>query len=733
MRLPFVSVALACALVGSGSGSALAQATAATPSPDPGSALREAARVGDLAAVRRSLDAGTPVDAPARHGQTALQFAAEGGHAEVVQLLLARGADVNSRERFFGVTPLAAALGGKHRALALLLLARGARDVTDAIEVALETKDEELLAAALAGGHLAHLDGLALKAEAERRGMAAFGAAIAAATPLRKPRPAVVTGAEALAKLAGTYDVRGGGQATVAVAESGLRLARPGAAELLLRPVGDRVFETADGSAELAFGGRAGTVEYVLLNEAGVLTRMGPPAGPMQALATAAAAETAPRQRGPARPWPQFRGPGASGVADGQGVPRTWNIASGAGVRWKAPLPGLALSSPVIHGGRVFVTSVTSAKGDATFRTGLYGDGTSVDDLSEHVFKLHAFDAASGQPLWEREVFRGAPTVRRHLKSSLANATPATDGERVVVLFGAVGALAAFAVDGTPLWKQDVGVLDANDPQSGSAEWGHASSPVIHDGLVFVQGDRRADSFLAAYALKDGAPAWRVARDETSTWATPNVLSGPQGAELVTNGRTIRGYDPKTGAVLWTLGPNSEVIVATPVIGDGVAYVTAGYPPIRPVYAIRAGSRGDLTLPDGVRSSAAIAWSHARGGTYIPSPLLYAGHLYTLNNNGVLSCYRADDGTQLYQTRIGEAGTSFSASPIAADGALYLASETGDVFVLKAGPTPELLHKNTMDEVVMATPAASDGLLIVRTLGHVVALTEAAALAQGGK
>jgi outer membrane protein assembly factor BamB len=157
-----------------------------------------------------------------------------------------------------------------------------------------------------------------------------------------------------------------------------------------------------------------------------------------------------------------------------------------------------------------------------------------------------------------------------------------------------------------------------------------------------------------------------------------------------------------------------------------MVFVTAGYPPVRPVYAIRPGQRGDLTLPDGKRSSAAVAWSHARGGTYIPTPILYRGHLYTCNNNGILTCYRADTGEQVYQTRLGQAGASFSASPVAADGRIYFPSETGEVFVLRAGPEYGLLATNTMDEVVMATPAISDGLLSVRTLGHLVGIGEPA-------
>jgi outer membrane protein assembly factor BamB len=169
------------------------------------------------------------------------------------------------------------------------------------------------------------------------------------------------------------------------------------------------------------------------------------------------------------------------------------------------------------------------------------------------------------------------------------------------------------------------------------------------------------------------------------------------------------------------------VIVATPVIGEGKAFITAGYPPIRPIYAVRPGHRGDLTLPEGKESSDAVAWSHNRGGTYLPTPLLYRGLFYTVNNNGVLSCYKAETGERVYQTRLGAAGASFTASPLAADGRLYFPAETGEVYVLRAGPEFALLATNTMDEVVLASPAASNGLLVVRTLGHVVGIASSAA------
>ncbi len=526
-------------------------------------------------------------------------------------------------------------------------------------------------------------------------------------------------------RYAGRYRGAAAGEATVFVRGENLVLSEGGKPDLVLHPIGDGRFETSAGDAEARFGGRAGTIEGLAVNRDGDVSSFRvatPDPAPMKVAAAPNLCAKAARE--PARPWPQFRGLRASGNGDGQGIPATWDVAKGVNVRFKTPLPGMALSSPVVWGGRIYVTTAVSASGERSIRTGLYGDGSSVDDVSEHSFRLYALDASSGRVLWDREVHKGAPLVRRHLKSSLANATPATDGRTVVVLFGAVGVLAAYDTGGKQVWRKDIGVLDCNDPQAGVAEWGHASSPILYDDLVIVQADRRKDSFLAGYALKDGREVWRVARPEPSTWSTPNLLPARSGDELVTNGQSIRGYSPRDGKLLWSLGPNSEIVVATPVVADGVAFVTAGYPPVRPVYAIRPGHRGDLTLPQGERQSAAVVWSHARGGTYIPTPLHYRGHLYTVNNNGILTCYDAATGRQAYQTRLGETGASFAASPVAADGRLFFTAETGEVYVLKAGPAYELLATNKMDEVTMATPAMSDGLLVVRTLGHVVGIAE---------
>jgi outer membrane protein assembly factor BamB len=694
-----------------------------TPAAGDGADLGRAALAGDLARVRALLDRGVGPDAPAsRHGHTALMFAAERGHGEVAALLLERGADPAARESFFGITPLSAALDGGHLSLARVLLERGGPDAFDALLAAVEHGDIELARAALTSGRVTPLELKAARRRAAASASPALKALLDAATATRPRTAPVELPPQQLAAYAGRYRGGAAGDTTIAVEDGRLRVRGPDPLDFLLHPVGDHRFETAAGDVALELGGRGGLIEWAALNHEGELMELSLVTAEPAPMRRATGPGTADALRTEPRPWPQFRGPGASGVADGQGVPLRWDCATGDNVRFTTAIPGLALSSPIVWGDRIFVTTAVGAAGDVSFRTGLYGDGTSVGDQSEHSFRLYALDATSGAIVWEREIHRAAPTVRRHLKSSLANATPATDGQRVIALFGAVGVLAAYDFQGRALWTRDVGVLDCNDPQAGTAEWGHASSPVIHDGLVFVQGDRRRDSFLAAYRVATGEEAWRVPRDETSTWSTPSLLPAATGDELITNGRLIRAYDPRDGSLLWTLGPNSEVVVATPVVGGAVAFLTAGYPPVRPIYAVRGGRRGDLTLPAGATTSDAVAWSHTRGGTYIPTPILYRDHLYLVNNNGILACHRAADGERVYQTRLGEGGASFAASPVAADGRLYFFSETGDAYVLRAGAEYELLTTGSAGGTVMATPAASGGLFVVRTLDRVIGI-----------
>jgi len=420
--------------------------------------------------------------------------------------------------------------------------------------------------------------------------------------------------------------------------------------------------------------------------------------------------------------WPSFRGPNASGVSDGHPTPVKWNAPSGESVLWKTPIPGVAVSSPVVWGDRVFVSTAVSSDPHATIRTGLYGDVEPSSDLSRHSWRLVALDKRTGKVLWERVVHEGVPRTKRHPKSSQASPTPVTDGRHVVVSFGSEG-LYAYDVDGKLLWKRDLGVLNAGWFYDPDYEWGVGSSPIIWKSSVIVQCDIQKNSFIAAFDVATGQPLWRTKREEIPSWSTPAIYEGNGRAELVTQGKNFtRGYDPSTGQELWRLAGNSEITIPTPIIGANLIIVTNGYRGVQPIYAIKPGAKGDITLKGEQTQSEFIAWSTKRGGPYIPTPLIYRDQLYVCSNNGVLSAYDARTGQRLYQERLGGTGGSFSASPVAADGKIYLASEDGDVFVIKAGPTYELLATNSMGEALMATPAISEGLIIIRGLKDVFAI-----------
>ncbi|MFN7961240.1 MAG: PQQ-binding-like beta-propeller repeat protein [Thermoanaerobaculia bacterium] len=428
-----------------------------------------------------------------------------------------------------------------------------------------------------------------------------------------------------------------------------------------------------------------------------------------------------------AQNWPSFRGPGASGLDPMAKPPATWNVKEGKNVRWSVPVPGFAHSSPIVWGDRVFVATAVHSEKEPTLRTGLYGDVDSATDPGQISWRLLAFERATGKLVWDRELAKGAPKVLRHFKATHANSTPATDGQHVVVFFGSEGGLYCLSQDGKLEWRTEVGGVDTGWFYDPSYQWGHASSPVIWQNQVILQVDRPKDSFLAAYDLATGKPLWRTPRAEISSWGTPTLVPSGDRFEIVTNGsRAIRGYDPKTGEELWHISPTTEVSVSTPIFAGGLVFVSEGYRPLQPVYAIRPGGRGDLSLKPDASTSAQIAWSVQKGGTYLPTPIAVGPHLYTLNNNGTLTCYEAATGKELYRQRVGDGHAAFSASPVATPERLYLASEDGDVFVVATGPEFRVLGSNPVGETLMATPAISGDLLILRTGKSLVAVGEPA-------
>jgi len=425
-----------------------------------------------------------------------------------------------------------------------------------------------------------------------------------------------------------------------------------------------------------------------------------------------------------AQNWPSFRGPGASGVADVSKPPTIWNVEKSQNILWKTSIPGLSHASPIVWGNRVFVITAISGDPNSKFDAKDSGIGLAEDNV-KHTWKIYALDKTNGRIAWEKTAYEGIPRAKRHVKATQANSTPATDGRYVVALFGSEG-LDCYDVNGNLMWKKDLGVLNPGLWDDPTSSWGHASSPVIYGDLVIVQADGHKQSFIAAFNLKDGKQAWRVERGEITSWTTPTILQNKTRTELIANGgHYIRGYDPLTGKELWRFSDgNTEVKMQAPLIAHGLIYITGGYPAGRPMYAFRPGAVGDISLKAGQETNDFIAWRASKGSPYTPTPIIYGDLLYVCSDNGVLTTYDAKTGQQVYQERL---PSSFSASPVAADGKLFLASQDGDVFVVKAGRTFTLLATNPMGQALMATPAISNDTLIVRTENYIYAIGENAA------
>ena len=422
-----------------------------------------------------------------------------------------------------------------------------------------------------------------------------------------------------------------------------------------------------------------------------------------------------------AQNWPRFRGPNGSGITDSDPLPTTWDAVKGDGVLWKAALPGVGHSSPVVWGDRIFVTTALSSATNTNYNPKAEGTQPSTDE-SIHEWRVLALDKQSGRVVWSRTAHRGVPKRKRHIKATQANASPVTDGRIVVASFGSEG-LYAYDMHGTLLWKQDLGILDPGYAGQPDLSWGFATSPIIYRDLVILQCDIQQNSFIIAFNAKDGTRAWRADRDELPAWSTPAVHEGKARTDLVTSGsKYYRGYDPITGRELWRLRDDTQVKVPSPVIAGELFFLSGGNPRGRDFYAVRAGASGDISVTSGQQPGAAIAWHKSRGSSYTPTPLVYDGLLYVCNDNGVLTVYDAVSGAQIYANRIGTSNSTFSASPVAGRGHIYLSSEDGDVHVIKAGRTYELVATNRMGEALMATPAISDGILIIRGQQHLYAV-----------
>ena len=420
------------------------------------------------------------------------------------------------------------------------------------------------------------------------------------------------------------------------------------------------------------------------------------------------------------RQWPGFRGPAGRGFIEGIKTATFWNTDSTKNIKWKASIPGLGHSCPIIWGDFLFVTTASNSTNSESLKVGLYGDIDEANDKVEHEFKIYCLDKNSGKIIWERVAHKGIPKSKRHTKASQANCTPVTDGKYLVVHFGSEG-LYCYDFMGNLIWKKDIGLLAPGPYTDPGVEWGYASSPVIFKDRIIVQCDIPKTPYITALDLKTGNEIWKTLRgDEVSTWCTPAIYSKDGKTQVIANGfNHICGYEFETGNEIWRLTNGGDAPAPTPVIANDLIYLNSAHGKFSPIFVVRPDAKGDITLAADSTKNKSIVWSIKRGGAYMQTPLIYQGYLYNLQVNGQLTCFDALTGEVKYKTNLGEV---FTASGIAADGKVYFSSEEGNIYVIKAGAEYKLLAKNGLKDICMATPAISGNTLFFRTQHFIIAV-----------
>lgn len=425
----------------------------------------------------------------------------------------------------------------------------------------------------------------------------------------------------------------------------------------------------------------------------------------------------------PGLQWNMYRGNYANGVLDDVNLPASWDGKSGENIAWKTPIPGLGHSCPVVWGNNVFVTTAISELDKGDVKTGIYGSIGSVQDSSNHDWNVYCIDKKSGKIKWEQTACSGIPEQKRHPMSSHANCTPATNGEYVVAFFGSEG-LYCYDINGKLQWKKDFGVLKSTFFLVPDAEWEFSSSPLIHENVVVIQCDVMENSFVAAYDIKTGKELWKQDRDEYPGWCTPNIYFDEGKAIVALNGFKHRGgYDFQTGKEIWRMSGGGDIPVPTPIVGNEFVYFNSAHGKMSPILAIQKNAVGDLTLADKETSNEYVKWAKLRGGSYMGTMLLYGDYLYNARWNGRLTCFNAKTGEELYSEKVGN-GNSYTSSPVAADGVIYITDNNGNVYSVKAGEDYELLQENKLREVCMSTPAIAENYLFFRTSKHLIAVSK---------
>jgi outer membrane protein assembly factor BamB len=414
--------------------------------------------------------------------------------------------------------------------------------------------------------------------------------------------------------------------------------------------------------------------------------------------------------------WPQWRGPHGSGIADDKDLPEHWSATEN--VAWKARLGGVGVSSPIVSGNAVFVTSQIGtglsrqgprlAQGAGAAGAGersIASDGSSSDKVA---FLIEAFDRSTGRRLWQHRMDALGPLESTHDKHNLASPSPVTDGQLVYAWFG-TGQIVALDMSGKVVWQRHIG----QQISPFNINWGHSSSPTLYEDVLILLCDHAPASYLLAVDKRTGKDRWKADRGRGRTsYTTPFVVRASTGPELIVNSsERVDAYDPRDGTFLWHVGGSNQYPIPVPTFGNGVIYMTRGYRS-GPYMAVRPGGRGDISVSH-------VVWQVPTGAPYISSLVYDAGLLYMASDIGAISVIDAGTGRRLWQERV---DGLFSASPVAGDGKIYFVSETGEVIVLRAGREPHVIARNDLGERLMASPAISNGQIFLRSDGSLFAI-----------
>lgn len=412
--------------------------------------------------------------------------------------------------------------------------------------------------------------------------------------------------------------------------------------------------------------------------------------------------------------WPEFRGLGGRGVAEGHPLPTMWNADPDSGelknIHWQINVPGLGHSSPVIKGNQLFLLTAVATEGNAPLQVQSGGKPTAADDNGVQNWLLLCYDKTNGEELWRQTLHSGEPRATRHAKATHANTSVSIAGDKIVTFLGSEG-LYCHGLDGKLIWKQDLGVINISKYGIG---WGFSSSPAVHDGRIVLVCDDPENPFLVARRLSDGTEIWRNSRKDicVRSWGTPRIHQTDGSTQVVVNGwPKIMSYDLESGKELWSKEGGGDNPVPSPFEANGLLFITNAHGGPSPIYAVRPGSAGD------------VAWKIEKGGSYMSTPVVYGNQIYVGDARGMVRSFDSNSGERIFQGRLGNKAGIIS-SLVAGDGKVYCASENGYVYVLKHGQQLDIVAENRIGEPCLATPAISEGTIFIRTTKKLIAVKQ---------